>query len=62
MGILRLLAIGLLLFIGGSLFFYVLTGRAIFLRRAWKGFRVGVVVALVFFSLLILERLAIIAW
>jgi hypothetical protein len=60
MWLMRLLAILTLLMVGGGLAAYVLTRNPKYLFFSWRVFRYAVVVALLFFALLILERVAII--
>ena len=55
--IVRFLMILLAIFIAASLFFYVLTGREIFLNRAWHLIGVGFVFFLMIWFLLGLENI-----
>jgi len=59
--LLRILAILTLCCVGGGVLGYCLSGRQRYLRFAWQTFRLAVVVALVIFGLLLLERFAVIA-
>lgn len=54
--ILRLLAVLSLLGIGGALLLWLVTGQAQYRRWAWLLARIALVVAFVFFGLLVLER------
>lgn len=54
--ILRLLALFVILGIGGSLVLWLLTGNPRYRQWAWKMFRVGVVVLCVILALFALER------
>jgi hypothetical protein len=60
MWLLRLLAVILVVAIGGSLLTYVLTGNRGYLGFAWRLFRYGIVFALIVFALMIIERVAVI--
>jgi hypothetical protein len=60
MWLLRLLAVILVVAIGGSLLTYVLTGNRGYLGFAWRLFRSGIVFALIVFALMIIERVAVI--
>ena len=60
MWLLRLLAVILVVAIGGMLVAYVLTGNRSYLALAWRLFRYGIVFALLVFGLLIIERVAVI--
>jgi len=60
MWLLRLLAIILVIAIGAGLLFHVLTGNRAWLALSWRLLRWGVVFALIFFALLIVERVALV--
>ncbi|MDR0578938.1 MAG: hypothetical protein LBI87_15770 [Candidatus Accumulibacter sp.] len=60
MWLLRLLGVLVLLAVGGGVVAYLLTRNAKYLRFAWRAFRYAVIVALLVFALLILERVAVI--
>ena len=60
MWLLRLLGVLTVLVIAGGVAAYLLTRNVRYLRFAWQTFRYAVIVALAFFALLILERVAII--
>jgi hypothetical protein len=60
MWLLRLLGILTLLIVGGGVGAYLLTGNSKYLRFSWRVFRYAVMVALLVFALLILERFAVI--
>jgi hypothetical protein len=60
MWLLRLLGILVLLTVGGGVAVYLLTGNRTYLRFSWRVFRYAVMVALLIFALLILERVAVI--
>jgi hypothetical protein len=60
MWLLRLLGILVLLMVGGGVAVYLLTGKRAYLRFSWRLFRYAVLVALLIFALLILERVAVI--
>jgi len=60
MWLLRLLAILTLLVVAGGVVAYLVTRNQAYLRFAFRVFRYAVVVALLVFALLILERVAII--
>lgn len=60
MWILRLLAVLVVVVVAGGLAAYVLTGDRRYLRFAWRAFRYALVVALLVFALLVLERVAVI--
>ena len=57
---LRLLAVLTALTVAGSGVFYLLTGDRRYLQWAWRLFRYAVIVALLVFAVMILERVAII--
>lgn len=54
--ILRIVAVLLGIGICASVLFYFLSGERRYLGLAWRLFRYGIVMALVFFALLALER------
>lgn len=54
--LLRLIAVLLAIGIGGSLAAFVFTGDRRYLGLGWRLFRYAIIAALVFFALLILER------
>jgi len=56
MWLLRLLAVLVVIAIGVGLLAYVATGQRRFLDFAWRLFCYGIVFALIFFALMILER------
>ena len=60
MWLLRLLGVLTVLTVAGGVVAYLLTRNARYLHFSWKIFRYAVVIALAFFALLILERVAII--
>lgn len=60
MWILRLLAVLVVVVVAGGLVAYVLTGDRRYLHFAWRAFRYALVVALLVFALLVLERVAVI--
>ena len=60
MWLLRLLAVLTLLMVGGGVAAYVLTRNPKYLGFAWRVFRYAIIVALLVFALLILERVAVI--
>ncbi|MBL8396594.1 MAG: hypothetical protein JNL84_00405 [Candidatus Accumulibacter sp.] len=60
MWLLRLLAVLTALTVAGSVVIYLLTGDRRYLRISWQVFRFAVIVALLIFALIILERVAII--
>jgi hypothetical protein len=60
MWILRLLAILTMITIVGSIVTYALTRNGWYLQFAWRIFRYAIIVALLVFALLILERVAVI--
>lgn len=60
MWLLRLLAVILVIAVGGGLLAYVLTGQRHYLAFSWRLLRYGIVFALLVFALLFVERLAII--
>ena len=60
MWLLRLLGVLTLITVGGGIVAYVLTRDARYLGFSWRVFRYAVIVALLVFALLILERVAVI--
>ncbi|MDR2112365.1 MAG: hypothetical protein LBQ62_04585 [Candidatus Accumulibacter sp.] len=58
--LLRLLGILTLLLVGGGVAAYLLTGNPKYVRFSWRAFRYAVMLALLVFALLILERVAVI--
>jgi len=60
MWLLRLLGILTLLTVGGGVVAYLLTRNPKYLHFSWRVFRYAVIVALLAFALLILERVAVI--
>lgn len=60
MWLLRLLGILTLLTVAGGLVGYLLTRNPVYLRVSWRLLRYAVIVALLVFALLILERVAVI--
>ena len=60
MWLLRLLAILAVLVVAGGVAGYFLTRNAAYLLLAWRVFRYAIIVALLIFALLILERVAVI--
>ncbi|MBT9499190.1 MULTISPECIES: hypothetical protein [Zoogloea] len=54
--ILRIVAVLVGIGIGASVFAFLFTREPRYLTLAWRLFRFGLVVALIFFALLILER------
>jgi hypothetical protein len=60
MWLLRLLGILVLLTVGGGVAAFLLTGNRAYLSFSWRVFRYAVMVALLVFALLILERVAVI--
>jgi len=60
MWLLRVLAVLLAIAIGASLLIYTLTGDRRYLQLSGRLFRYGIVMGLIFFALMILERVAII--
>ncbi len=59
MWLLRLLAVILVITIGVGLLIYTLTGDRRYLKLSWHLFRYGVVIGLIVFALMILERVAV---
>ncbi len=60
MWLLRLLAVLGVIAIGAGFLFYAVTGNRQYLAFSWRLARWGIVFALIFFALLILERVAVI--
>lgn len=60
MWLMRLLAVLTAIAVAGGVVSYLLTGKTRHLYFAWRLLRYSLVVALLFFALLILERVAII--
>ena len=60
MWLLRLLAVLTLISVGGGVVAYLLTRNSKYLQFSWRLFRYALIVALLVFSLLILERVAVI--
>jgi hypothetical protein len=60
MWLLRLVGVLTLLLVGGGLAAYLLTGNPKYVRFSWRVFRYAVMIALLVFALLILERVAVI--
>lgn len=60
MWLLRLLAVLLVIAVGAGFLFYAVTGKRQYLGFSWRLLRWGVVFALIFFALMILERVAVI--
>jgi hypothetical protein len=60
MWLLRLLAAILVVAIGASLLIYTLTGNRYYLILSGRLFKYGIVIALIVFALMFIERLAII--
>ncbi|WP_301102883.1 hypothetical protein [Propionivibrio sp.] len=60
MWLLRLLAVLTLIAVAGGVVCYLLTRNAKYLQLSWRLFRYALIVALLVFSLLILERVAVI--
>ena len=60
MGLMRLLAVLTLIAVGGGVAAYLLTQNPKYIQFSWRVFRYSLIVALLFFALLILERVAVI--
>jgi hypothetical protein len=60
MWLLRFLGVLTLLLVGGGVAAYLLTGNSKYVRFSWRVFRCTVMLALLVFALLILERVAVI--
>lgn len=60
MWLMRLLAVLLVIAVGAGFLFYAVTGNRQYLGFSWRLLRWGILVALIFFALLILERVVVI--
>lgn len=60
MWLLRLLAVLTMLIIAGGIVAFVLTREARYLEISWRVFRYALIIALLVFALLIIERVAVI--
>lgn len=60
MWLLRLLGILTVIVVGAGVVSYLLSGNPLYLRFSWRLFRYALIVALLVFALLILERVAVI--
>ena len=60
MWLLRLLAVLLVIAVGAGFLFYAVTGKRKYLGFSWRLLRWGIIFSLIFFALLILERVAVI--
>ena len=60
MWLMRLLAVLTLIAVGGGVTAYLLTRNPKYIQFSWRFFRYSLIVALLFFALLILERVAVI--
>ncbi|MFC5300177.1 hypothetical protein [Azospira restricta] len=58
--ILRLLAVLVVIFVAGGVVAYLFTGDRKYIRFSWRVFRYALIVALLVFALMILERVAVI--
>lgn len=58
--ILRLLAVIVVIAVAGGVFAYLLTQNRKYLRFSWRVFRYSLIVALLVFALMVLERVAVI--
>jgi hypothetical protein len=58
--ILRLLAVVVLLVVAGGVVAYLLTRNAKYLQFSWRIFRYSLIVALLVFALMVLERVVVI--
>lgn len=58
--ILRLLAVLVVIFVAGGVVAYLFTGDRKYVRFSWRVFRYALIVALLVFALMILERVAVI--
>lgn len=58
--ILRLLAVLVVICVAGGVVAYLLTGDKKYVRFSWRIFRYALIVALLVFALMILERVAVI--
>lgn len=60
MFILRLIAVLVVIAVGGGVVAYLLTRERKYLDFSWRAFRYSLIVALLVFALLVLERVAVI--
>lgn len=60
MVILRILAVLVVIAVGAGVFAYLLTSNRKYLRFSWRVFRYSLIVALLVFALMALERIAVI--
>ena len=60
MWLMRSLAVLTLIAVGGGVAAYLLTRNPKYIQFSWRVFRYSLIVALLFFALLILERVAVI--
>jgi len=60
MWLLRLLGVLVLIIVGGGVTAYLLTRNPAYLQFSWRVFRYALIVALLVFALMILERVAVI--
>jgi len=60
MWLLRLLAVLMVIAVGAGFLFYAVTGKRSYLGLAWRLLRWGIIFALIFFALMILERVIVI--
>ena len=60
MWLLRLLAVLLVIAVGAGFLLYAITGHRKYLGFSWRLARWGIIFALIFFALMILERVALI--
>ena len=60
MWLMRLLAVLTLIAVGGGVAAYLLTRNPKYIQFSWRLFRYSLIVALLFFALLIIERVAVI--
>jgi hypothetical protein len=58
--ILRLLAVVVVLSVAGGVIAYLLSGKKQYLSFSWRVFRYSLIVALLVFALMVLERVAVI--
>lgn len=58
--ILRLLAVLVVIAVAGGVVAYLLTGDKKYVRFSWRVFRYALIVALLVFALMVLERVAVI--
>ncbi|MBI2308748.1 MAG: hypothetical protein HYU78_15780 [Rhodocyclales bacterium] len=59
--ILRLLAVLVVIAVAGGVIAYLLTGDKKYVRFSWRVFRYALIVALLVFALMVLERVAVIS-